>query len=169
MLCNAFSHPVLSQQLLKSPIREKVTEVLVPSLLHADGLVRTAAASLTFDVSSVFQKARVEAVKSGRGIKPYGDERLVDWEVEIVSAVIEALDREKENEEVVHRLTAALAFFLRLSPQYESQLKPLLEVLQTRKLLKSKLVKGSGWNVDGGIGKKDIRKLVEEVAMKLCL
>lgn len=100
MLCNAFSHPVLSQQLLKSPTREKVTEVLVPSLLHADGLVRTAAASLTFDVSSVFQKARVEAVKSGRGIKPYGDERLADWEVEIVSAVVEALDREKENEEV---------------------------------------------------------------------
>lgn len=69
---------------------------------------------------------------------------------------------------LVHRLTAALAFFLRLSPQYESQIKPLLEVLQTRKLLQGKLVKGSGWNVDGGIGKKEIRKLVEEVAMKLC-
>ena len=68
----------------------------------------------------------------------------------------------------VHRLTAALAFFLRLSPQYESQIKALLEVLQTRKLLKGKLVKGSGWNVDGGIGKKEIRKLIEEVAMKLC-
>jgi desumoylating isopeptidase 1 len=68
----------------------------------------------------------------------------------------------------VHRLTAALAFFLRLSPQYESQIKPLLEVLQARKLLQGKLVKGSGWNVDGGIGKKEIRKLVEEVAMKLC-
>ena len=68
----------------------------------------------------------------------------------------------------VHRLTAALAFFLRLSPQYESQIKGLLEVLQTRKLLQGKLVKGPGWSVDGGIGKKDIRKLVEEVAMKLC-
>lgn len=67
----------------------------------------------------------------------------------------------------VHRLTAALAFFLRLSPQYESQIKALLDVLQTRKLLQSK-VKGTGWNVDGGIGKKEIRKLVEEVAMKLC-
>lgn len=29
-------------------------------------------------------------------------------------------------------------------------------------------MKGPGWSVDGGIGKKDIRKLVEEVAMKLC-
>ena len=68
----------------------------------------------------------------------------------------------------VHRLTAALAFFLRLSPQYESQIKDILDVLQARKILKGKLVKGSGWNVDGGIGKKDIRKLIEEVAMKLC-
>jgi hypothetical protein len=51
---------------------------------------------------------------------------------------------------------------------YESQIKPILEVLQARKSLKSKLVKGSGWNVDGGVGKKEVRKLVEEVAMKLC-
>jgi len=173
MLCNAFSHTTLSHQLLASSLtmREKITaDVLVPSLLHSDGLVRTAAASLAFDVSTVLQKSRVEAVKSGRGIGAYGaaEGGFADWEVEMVSAVIEALDREKENEEVVHRLTAALAFFLRLSPQYESQIKSLLEVLQARKLLRGKLVKGSGWNADGGIGKKEIRKLVEEVAMKLC-
>jgi len=131
-------------------------------------LVRTAAASLAFNISTVLQKSRVESVKSGKGIKPYIEDGIADWEVEMVSAVVEAIDREKENEEVVHRLTAALALFLRLSPQYESQIKPLLEVLQTRRLLKSKLVRGSGWNVDGGIGKKEIRKLVEEVAMKLC-
>jgi len=77
-----------------------VTQVLVPSLLHADALVRTAAASLAFDVSTVLQTSRVESVKSGRGIKPYEDDRFVDWEVEMVSAVVEAIDREKENEEV---------------------------------------------------------------------
>ena len=84
-------------------MREKITaDVLVPSLLHSDGLVRTAAASLAFDVSTVLQKSRVEAVKSGRGIRAYGDAEggFADWEVEMVSAVIEALDREKENEEV---------------------------------------------------------------------
>jgi len=70
---------------------------------------------------------------------------------------------------LVHRLAAALAFYLRLSPQYESQIKPLLEVLQSRELLKSKLSKGSGWNLDGGISKKDIRKLVDEIAVKLCV
>ena len=103
MLCNAFSHTDLSHQLLSSSMREKITaEVLVPSLLHSDGLVRTAAASLAFNVSTVLQKSRVEAVKSGRGIKPYraAEDGFADWEVEMVSAVIEALDREKENEEV---------------------------------------------------------------------
>ena len=84
-------------------MREQITaEVLVPSLLHSDMLVRTAAASLAFDVSTVLQKSRVEAVKGGRGIKPYraAEGGFADWEVEMVSAVIEALDREKENEEV---------------------------------------------------------------------
>jgi len=55
-----------------------------------------------------------------------------------------------------------------LSTHYESQIRPLLEVLQSRQTLKGKLAKGDGWTVDGGISKKDVRKLVEEVATKLC-
>lgn len=47
-------------------------------------------------------------------------------------------------------------------------MRPLLEVLQSKELLKGKLVKGAGWNAEGGIVKKDIRKLVDEVASKLC-
>ena len=98
-------------------MREKITaEVLVPSLLHSDGLVRTAAASLAFDVSTVLQKSRVDAVKSGRGIKSYrtAEEGFADWEVEMVSAVIEALDREKENEEV-GKYSEVIFFFLTLN------------------------------------------------------
>lgn len=41
-------------------------------------------------------------------------------------------------------------------------------MLQSKSVLKNKLVKGSGWNIEGGIGKKDVRKLIEEVANKLC-
>ena len=118
MLCNAFSHTALSHQLLasnSSHMREKITaDVLVPCLLHSDGLVRTAAASLAFDVSAVLQKSRVEAVKSGRGIKPYSaaEDGFADWEVEMVSAVIEALDRETENEEVGECVSVFVLFFL---------------------------------------------------------
>jgi hypothetical protein len=68
----------------------------------------------------------------------------------------------------VHRLTAALALFLRLSPWYDDQLKPLLEVLQVKDTLKNKLRKGNGWESDGGVSKKEVRLLIAEVADKLC-
>ncbi|KAG6906202.1 hypothetical protein DXG01_015241 [Tephrocybe rancida] len=66
----------------------------------------------------------------------------------------------------VHRLTASLAFLLRLSPVYESQVSPLLEVLQARDVLKRKLAKGGCG--EEGVTKKGVRELVEDVAMKLC-
>jgi desumoylating isopeptidase 1 len=67
---------------------------------------------------------------------------------------------------IVHRLTATLAFFLHLSPYYETLLGPLLEVLQARDVLKSKLSKGGCG--EAGVDKKEVRNLVEEVAQKLC-
>ncbi|KAF4617546.1 hypothetical protein D9613_005689 [Agrocybe pediades] len=169
-LCNAFSSPSLARKMLRDNIpRSQISAILIPSLLHSDPLVRTASASLAFNIAAVIQKDRVESVRTGRGIQADSEDYLADWEVETVSAILEAYDREKENEEVVHRLAAALAFYLRLSPQYESQIKPLLEVLQSREVLRSKLNKGPGWNAEGGLAKKDVRKLVEEISTKLCV
>ena len=79
-------------------MRQDVTAILVPSLLHEDVQVRTAAASLAFNVAAVLQKQRVEAVRTGRRLDEPDD--VGDWEVEMVSADVEALDREKDNEEV---------------------------------------------------------------------
>ncbi|EDR13188.1 uncharacterized protein LACBIDRAFT_188295 [Laccaria bicolor S238N-H82] len=160
LLCNATSSAPLAQKLLQSSMRQDVTAVLVPSLLHDDVQVRTAAASLAFNVAAVLQKPRVEAVRTGRRLDEPDD-------VEMVSAVVEALDREKDNEEVVHRLTACLAFLLRLSSFHESH-QDLLEALQTRDKLKGKLMKGEHWNGEGGVGKKEVRKLIDEVAGRLC-
>lgn len=70
---------------------------------------------------------------------------------------------------IVHRLAASLALFLRLSPFHDEQLKPLLEVLQAQEKLQGKLRKGDGWEGDGGVGKKEVRHLIEEVAGKLCV
>jgi hypothetical protein len=58
-------------------------------------------------------------------------------------------------------LTASLAYLLRLSPIYEEELSSLLEVLQAKDTLKSKVS-------DGPVKKPDVKKLVEEVANKLC-
>lgn len=66
----------------------------------------------------------------------------------------------------VHRLTASLAFLVRLSPFYDAQISPLLDVLQTRAVLERKLMKGGCG--EAGVSKKEVRKLVEEVATKLC-
>ncbi|KAF9525052.1 PPPDE putative peptidase domain-containing protein [Crepidotus variabilis] len=168
LLCNMFSNLTLAHKIIRAhTLRDQLTVLLIPSLLHNDAMVRTASASLAFNVAAVLQKDRVDGVRSG-GIQLDNEEDLADWEVEVVTAVIEAVDREKESEEVVHRLVASLAFFLRLAPFYESHAKPLLEVLQSRQTLRSKLSGGEGWKVENGIQKKDIRKLVEEVADKLC-
>jgi len=100
-LCNAFSSSALSHKLLRdSKARNQISVVLIPSLLHSDALVRTASASLAFNIAAVLQKDRVESVRLGRGIPVDSEDYLADWEVETVSALLEALDREKENEEV---------------------------------------------------------------------
>ena len=100
LLCNAFSSPPLARRLLQADARENITAVLVPSLLHADAVVRTASASLAFDIAAVLQRERVECVRTGKGIQPDSEGDLGDWQVEVVTAILEALDREKENEEV---------------------------------------------------------------------
>jgi hypothetical protein len=65
---------------------------------------------------------------------------------------------------LVHRLTATLAFLIRLSPFYEDELVPLLGVLQVGETLKGKLAEDGKLKVR----KKDIRALVGEVADQLC-
>ena len=66
----------------------------------------------------------------------------------------------------MHRLVVALAFLLRLSPSYEASLAPLLETLQSREMLLSKLQKGvCGEN---GVQDAKLRKMIQEVAEKLC-
>lgn len=64
----------------------------------------------------------------------------------------------------MHRLTATLAFLIRLSPFYQDQLAPLLGVLQVSETLMGKLAEDGKLKVR----KKDIRALVMEVADRLC-
>jgi hypothetical protein len=180
LLANAIGAPSLSVALCsREDARTRILEVLVPSLLHDDAQVRTAAASLAFNVAAVLQRRRVERVQKGisNAVK---DELDGEWEVEAVSAVIEAIQRETQSEDVgkcgfccilfrsaklmvelVHRLVASLAYFLRLSPVYEDEVSPLLEVLQAKDTLKTKIS-------EGPVKKSEVKKLVEEVATKLC-
>jgi desumoylating isopeptidase 1 len=94
MLCNTIASPVLARQMVSNI---GLTAFLVPTLLHDDAAVRTAAASLAFNLSSVVQKSRVDKVRGSGGD---GIAENEDWQVEMTSAVIEAIDREKANEDV---------------------------------------------------------------------
>jgi desumoylating isopeptidase 1 len=111
MLANAFHSPTLARRLLSRSTytgaqgvgnslsgRKRTTALLVPALLHEDSAVRTAAASLAFDVSAWLQKGRVERVRGSTGATE--DEEDPEWEVEMVSAVVEALAREDKSEDV---------------------------------------------------------------------
>lgn len=181
LLSNGFSSNALAERCIVKD-RNTVTALLVPTLLHEDSAVRTAAASLSFNIAAFLQQTRIERIKNNGLGTEYEDE---DWEVEMVSAIVEAIGREKENEEVglytcfefrmtwltstpVHRLAASLGCFLRLSPYHgvDTQILPLLEVLQARQTLITKLEAGGCG--ENGVVKKEVRKLVEEVALKLC-
>ncbi|KAF9492035.1 thioredoxin family protein [Pleurotus eryngii] len=160
LLANAFASPEFSLLMMNSGgLRGAWTPLLVGALLHTDAGVRTAAASLAFNAGAYGLNRRSSAEEDGDG----------EWEVEMASALVEAIDREIVNEDVVHRLVAALASLLRLSPFHE-QLGGLLEVLQAKDVLKRKLAAGNfGAGVGkGGVRKEEVRALIRDVADKLC-
>lgn len=101
LLSNMFAHTSLASVVFR---RKPVTTILVTNLLHEDAAVRTAAASLAFNVAAFVQKARVEQVGKKYGPFAQSDEDG-DWEVEILSAVLEATRNENKNEEVGKLLT----------------------------------------------------------------
>ena len=103
LLANGFAHAALARTLLAAAgKRAAVTRVVVAALLHEDAAVRTAAAGLAFDVAAALQRSRVERL---RGASTAGPAAVVveedeEWEVELVSAVLEALSNEVQSEEV---------------------------------------------------------------------
>ncbi|KAG8862411.1 hypothetical protein FRB96_001481 [Tulasnella sp. 330] len=145
--------------------RSTLTSVLIPALLHDDDSTRTAAASLAFNIAQDVQKPLMEA--GGKTPESTNSDMDAEWQVEIVSALVEALSRESSNEAIVHRLTASLALMLHLSPFYAESVAPLLEVLQTREMMLAKLapvsVDGKGALAFG----RELQKLIREVA-SLC-
>jgi len=59
-----------------------------------------------------------------------------DWEVEILTAVIETLSKESDSG-IVHRLVSAFGFIVLLSPWFVEQTGPFLEVLDVRHVMET--------------------------------
>ena len=96
MLTNAFSNRVLAREMILFA-REGMTKVLVDALLHDDATVRTAAASLGFDVAAYLQRLRVDKAKTRDDSR--SAEENEEWELEIVVAVLGAVEQETSSEE----------------------------------------------------------------------
>ncbi|KAK8845473.1 hypothetical protein IAR55_006186 [Kwoniella newhampshirensis] len=131
-----------------SDVQEKMISVLVESLLHPDVGVRTAAAGVGLNMGIWRQTSSGD--EDGRA--------EVNWEVEMISALVEGIGRETD-EDVAHRLLAALGLVIYLSPGYESTVKPMLEVLGAKETIEKK---ARQWK------KKEVKKLGEEIAGKMC-
>lgn len=97
MLSNAFATTVLAQRVLRSgKTRDELTSFLITNLLNEDASIRTAAASLAFNLAASLQQTRIRTIRAG--LIGSADEGDGDWEVELVSAIVEAIQREDSEE-----------------------------------------------------------------------
>ena len=94
LLCNCFSSNLLASRLLmEAKARTKISSILVQALLESDNSVRIAAGSLAYNVACWLRKQR----KTWRDDKMNDDPTMQEqeeFEIELCSALIEALERE---------------------------------------------------------------------------
>ncbi|KAG8860671.1 hypothetical protein FRB91_001786 [Serendipita sp. 411] len=168
LACNLFANPALGRRMLQATPygdginpREVVTGLLVSSLLSDTPTVRIAAASLAFNVSAFLQAPLMDCLNKGMTGQLKKEDTVddLDWEVEILSAVVEAIGRE-DNEDSLHRLITCLGLLIHLSPHLE-EVRSLLEVLQVKETLQAKM------NDQGTVKKEVVRKLVKEIVDEL--
>ncbi|ORX34662.1 PPPDE putative peptidase domain-domain-containing protein [Kockovaella imperatae] len=160
LLTNVLASLPLSNLILSSSSPEPIVSlqsdlmsITVESLLHAETTVRSAGAGVAINIASW----RLRAAKA-TSTQPE-DRAEEGWEVELVSGLMESISRETD-EDTIHRLLAALALTLYLAPGYTETLQPLVEVLGVKDAIESKAK---------GLKKKEVKKLAEEVASKLCV
>lgn len=153
--------PLPLANLVLSPgaaLQPDLVTVLIEALLHPEVSVRKAAADVAVNAAGWRHRVSKERARleGESGEDDFGNE--ADWEVELLSALLEGIGREQDPD-VGHRLLAATALIIYLSPGYDATVKPLLEVLDAQATLYGA---GKRW------GKPDVRKLADEVASKLC-
>lgn len=97
MISNAFANKIVARELLLSS-RSSITALMVAALFHDDATVRLAAANLAFNMTVHLQRLRVEKVRGNVEGDDVGENE--DWDVEMISALLEVIEREKANEEI---------------------------------------------------------------------
>ncbi|KAG2225956.1 hypothetical protein INT45_006652 [Circinella minor] len=141
--CNLFAHNILVTTYFTSTLpaatesRASLTQLLVSSLLSNDSQVRQTAASLAFNCSTVVADERLKKEKEDGYLEGMAEQEDDDWQIEIISAIMDDLSKETD-EEVIHRLLAAIAKFLFLAPTQSSSIADLLSALEIKDMLDAK-------------------------------
>ena len=134
-----------------SPLQNDIVSILVDSLLHPDTSVRSTSAGVALNIASWRHRLAKDQRKGADEVEESA------WDVEVISALVEAVGREAD-EDIAHRLLAALGLLVYLSPNSGS-VQPLLDVLDAKGAIEGKMK---------GYQKKEVKKLAEEIAKKLC-
>lgn len=99
--CNLFSDSTLSTTYFTSHLEDAtyrtiLTQLLITSLLSQDSQIRQAAASLAYNCST---NVSIERLKKEEGTwTGMTEQEDDDWQVELLSAVVDALTKEKDEE-----------------------------------------------------------------------
>ncbi|KAG1144086.1 hypothetical protein G6F37_008694 [Rhizopus arrhizus] len=141
--CNLFSDSTLSTTYFTSHLegatyRTILTQLLITSLLSQDSQIRQAAASLAYNCST---NVSIERLKKEEGTwTGMTEQEDDDWQVELLSAVADALTKEKD-EEILHRLLATIGKLLFLLPE-TSSISNLLSALDFSNIIDTKKKEG---------------------------
>lgn len=159
--CNLFADSTLSTTHFTSHLegatyRSQLTQMLITSLLSDDSQIRQAAASLAYNCSN---NVSIERLKKEEGtFVGIAEQEDDDWQVELLSAMVDALAKETDEEIsklypclysiqltpfffVVHRLLAAIGKLLFLAPE-TSSVGNLLSALDLTNIIETKKKEG---------------------------
>ncbi|BGP39392.1 hypothetical protein JCM10449v2_003330 [Rhodotorula kratochvilovae] len=146
-LSNALVAPPLAARVLAPDALPALTRLVLRALLDPeDAKLRAAGAGTAWSVVARVFAARVgEGEGEAAGVEreeehamgAEGGQGGEEWEAEMASAVVEALAKETESVEVIHRLAATLGLLLYQSPYFD-EVTALLEVLEADATLKQK-------------------------------
>ncbi|KAF8927821.1 hypothetical protein BGZ58_010090 [Dissophora ornata] len=136
--CNAFSSPLLGTYVLSSAARESTKQLLVTTLLSTVTQQRQTAASLAFDIGVKIAESRSKATDTVTPSLSGGplDDLEEDWNVECLSAIVKAIEKE-DSEETIYRLVASVANFIYKEESYSGA--ALVNVLGLPEIIDNKI------------------------------
>ena len=88
-------------------------------------------------------------------LRPPEGDPSTEWKIELFSALVQAIREDKESEDVVHRLAAAIAMLLHLSSRSWEQDWMMMDMLNA--------LQASLSRVDNGGHMKEVKALLEEI------